>query len=154
MIRQRTLKNVIRATGVGLHTGNINLQGARGILVNITGGLDLAIGEFDEVGNAVKEFASEDAVVVVGTVIDPELKDEIRVTMVATGLKNESPQLVEPAMKLVQTNNNGKVDYGKLERPAVMRQKADRVRSFQAKPKGDMNLDYLDIPAFLRRQAD
>ncbi len=133
---------------------DINLQGARGILVNITGGLDLAIGEFDEVGNAVKEFASDDAVVVVGTVIDPELKDELRVTMVATGLKNQSPQLVEPAIKLVQTSNNGKVDYGKLERPAVMRQKAERVRNFRAEPQGDMNLDYLDIPAFLRRQAD
>ncbi len=133
---------------------DINLQGARGILVNITGGLDLAIGEFDEVGNAVKEFASEDAVVVVGTVIDPELKDEIRVTMVATGLKNESPKLMEPSIKLVKTNDAGKVDYGKLERPAIMRQKTEHVRSFQAEPKGDVNLDYLDIPAFLRRQAD
>ena len=65
---------------------DVNLHGARGILVNITGGLDLAIGEFDEVGNAVKEFASDDAIVVIGTVIEHELQDELRVTVVATGL--------------------------------------------------------------------
>src|SRR3974390_851447 len=65
---------------------DISLAGAHGILVNITAGLDLAIGEFEEVGRIVKEFASEDATVVVGTVIDPEMSTELRVTVVATGL--------------------------------------------------------------------
>lgn len=133
---------------------DVNLQGAGGILVNITGGLDLAIGEFDEVGNTVKEFASEDAIVVVGTVIDSELKDEIRVTVVATGLKDERYQTTEPSIQLVHKNNNGEVDYGQLERPAIMRQKQGRVQSCQPETKQEMNLDYLDIPAFLRRQAD
>ena len=64
---------------------DINLSGAHGILVNVTAGLDLAIGEFEEVGRIVKEFASEDATVVVGTVIDPEMSNELRVTVVATG---------------------------------------------------------------------
>ena len=64
----------------------VNLQGARGILVNISAGLDLSLGDFNEVGQTVEEFASADATVVVGTVIDPELKDELRVTVVATGL--------------------------------------------------------------------
>lgn len=133
---------------------DINLQGAGGILVNITGGLNLAIGEFDEVGNAVKEFASDDAVVVVGTVIDPDLTDEIRVTVVATGLKNAHQQTIEPPIQLVHKNNTGEVDYGQLDKPAVMRQKKHPVRSFQPEPKQDIDLDYLDIPAFLRRQAD
>jgi cell division GTPase FtsZ len=65
---------------------DINLAGAQGILVNVTAGLDLSIGEFEEVGNIVKEYASEDATVVVGTVIDPEMSNQIRVTVVATGL--------------------------------------------------------------------
>src|SRR5580698_1879990 len=65
---------------------DINLAGAHGILVNVTAGLDLSIGEFEEVGNIVKEYASEDATVVVGTVIDPDMSNQIRVTVVATGL--------------------------------------------------------------------
>ena len=65
---------------------DINLAGAHGILVNVTAGMDLSIGEFQEVGDTVKQFASDDATVVIGTVIDPEMTDEIRVTVVATGL--------------------------------------------------------------------
>ena len=75
---------------------DINLSGARGILVNITAGLDLAIGEFDEVGNTVGEFARDDATVVVGTVIDPEMTDEMRVTVVATGLGETMEAVVAP----------------------------------------------------------
>ena len=74
---------------------DVNLQGARGILVNVTAGLDMAIGEFEEVGNTIKQFASEDATVVVGTVIDPELTDELRVTVVATGLGRPAAKLEE-----------------------------------------------------------
>ena len=65
---------------------DINLAGAHGILVNVTAGMDLSIGEFQEVGQIVKQFASEDATVVVGTVIDPEMSNQVRVTVVATGL--------------------------------------------------------------------
>ncbi|MCG7949580.1 MAG: cell division protein FtsZ, partial [Candidatus Thiodiazotropha taylori] len=65
---------------------DVNLAGAKGILVNITAGLNLAIGEFDEVGTTVREFADEDATVVVGTVIDPDMQNDMRVTVVATGL--------------------------------------------------------------------
>jgi cell division protein FtsZ len=129
---------------------DVNLSGARGILVNVTAGMDLAIGEFEEVGNTIKAFASENATVVVGTVIDPELSGELRVTVVATGLghgldRTEKPKLV------VDRSNNGEVDYDKLDRPAVMRKKVVGER-FEAEPGA--NLDYLDIPAFLRRQAD
>ena len=129
---------------------DVNLSGARGILVNVTAGMDLAIGEFEEVGNTIKAFASENATVVVGTVIDPELSGELRVTVVATGLGNGLDRTEKPKL-VVDRGNNGEVDYDKLERPAVMRKKVVGER-FDAEPGA--NLDYLDIPAFLRRQAD
>ncbi|MGR9107023.1 MAG: cell division protein FtsZ [Gammaproteobacteria bacterium] len=131
---------------------DINLQGARGILVNITGGTDLAIGEFDEVGNTVKEFASEDAVVVVGTVIDPDLHEEIRVTVVATGLANRlgTP---EPAIRLVQKPGPG-LAFDKLEKAPVARPKRMEIRRTGTDNSPPVDLQYLDIPAFLRRQAD
>lgn len=129
---------------------DINLQGARGILVNITGGLDLAIGEFDEVGNVVKDFASDDAVVVIGTVIDPDIQDELRVTVVATGLSNLR-QNSDATIRLVQ-KHTGEIDYDQLQRPTVIRKQPKRESG--AETKKEMDLEYLDIPAFLRRQAD
>ncbi|VAW99157.1 Cell division protein FtsZ [hydrothermal vent metagenome] len=129
---------------------DVNLSGARGILVNVTAGLDMSIGEFEEVGNTVKSFASDDATVVVGTVIDPDMSGELRVTVVATGLgaielrKDESVKLV------VKKTSNGDVDYEKLDRPTVIRHK-----NAENSMQGSLdNMEYLDIPAFLRRQAD
>jgi cell division protein FtsZ len=131
---------------------DVNLMGAHGILVNVTAGMDMGIGEFEEVGNTVKAFASENATVVVGTVIDPEMRDELRVTVVATGLGQEpKKQSVEKPVSLVQKTKSGEVDYEKLERPTVIRRDPRKI------PVGGNhaeNLDYLDIPAFLRRQAD
>ena len=148
----------------------INLAGAHGILVNVTAGMDLSIGEFQEVGQIVKEFASEDATVVVGTVIDPDLSDQVRVTVVATGLGRpaavaERPQVAaaahrehtpqretrtEPPMRVVRRGPPSSSDYARLDRPTVQRQRAvgDGLRQ-------DLGPDeLLDIPAFLRRQAD
>ncbi|KPK38407.1 MAG: cell division protein FtsZ [Gammaproteobacteria bacterium SG8_47] len=129
---------------------DVNLAGARGILVNVTAGLDLAIGEFEEVGNTIKEFASDNATVVVGTVIDPEMSGELRVTVVATGLGNEAVAGA-PVKLVVNRTNSGEVDYEQLERPTVIRNKGNSER---LPADLDSNLDYLDIPAFLRRQAD
>ncbi len=131
---------------------DVNLHGARGILVNITAGLDLSIGEFEEVGNTVKSFASDNATVVVGTVIDPELTDELRVTVVATGLERAGAALKteEKPFKLVKTAN-GDVDFKHLEKPTKFRQEENRERMGA---RTDASLDYFDIPAFLRRQAD
>jgi cell division protein FtsZ len=151
---------------------DINLSGAHGILVNVTAGMDLSIGEFQQVGEIVKQFASDDATVVVGTVIDPELSDEMRVTVVATGLGRpevaatgrvpfgrDVPTLqkaavqvptAEPAMRVVPRRPLTAADYAALDKPAVQRQRAvgDGLR-------GEMESeDVLDIPAFLRRQAD
>ncbi|MDP6415482.1 MAG: cell division protein FtsZ [Gammaproteobacteria bacterium] len=132
---------------------DVNLQGARGILVNITAGENLSLGEFSEVGDTVEEFASDDATVVVGTVIDPTLIAEMRVTVVATGLGslNEKPTKV-----VDNTDLEGSTDYAQLDKPAIMRNQGSVERaSVMAKAVGaEADMDYLDIPAFLRRQAD
>ena len=132
---------------------DVNLQGARGILVNITAGENLSLGEFSEVGDTVEEFASDDATVVVGTVIDPTLGDEMRVTVVATGLGGNQ---VLPK-KVVDNTEREETDYRQLDTPAVMRNRpaADRGAAMkQAAGAETADMDYLDIPAFLRRQAD
>lgn len=138
---------------------DIDLAGARGILVNITAGMSLSIGEFDEVGNTVRDFADDDATVVVGTVIDPDLDEELRVTVVCTGLGERGasakrPGSHEPHVHLVSSNHHhdGLPDYREMERrPAVYRRHGNAAVA-EAVDEGD--LDYLDIPAFLRRQAD
>ncbi|MEJ2141730.1 MAG: cell division protein FtsZ [Gammaproteobacteria bacterium] len=132
---------------------DVNLSGARGILVNVTAGLDMSIGEFEEVGNAVKEFASDNATVVVGTVIDPEMSGELRVTVVATGLGNTHKLSSEEPVKLVvNKTSDGEVDYEQLDRPTVIRNKVASDKYGAQATEGSM--EYLDIPAFLRRQAD
>ena len=133
---------------------DINLQGARGILVNITAGLDLSLGEFSEVGDTVEEFASENATVVVGTVIDPEMTEELRVTVVATGLGGD---MVETPLKVVESKpvDTLNPDYRNLDRPTVMRNNPQAMAGRDtASPVQDKDMEYLDIPAFLRRQAD
>ncbi|MBL1260873.1 MAG: cell division protein FtsZ [Thiotrichaceae bacterium] len=132
---------------------DVNLAGAHGILVNVTAGLSMTIGEFEEVGNTVKEFASEDATVVVGTVIDAAMEDELRVTVVATGLGRETVKLEAKPVKLISKTNAGEVDYNKLDRPTVIRNQASAADQ-SGISADNTNLDYLDVPAFLRRQAD
>ncbi|MDD5033861.1 MAG: cell division protein FtsZ [Methylococcaceae bacterium] len=129
---------------------DINLQGARGILINIAGGHDLTLSEFNEVGNVVHEFAAEDAIVVAGVSVNAELKDELRVTVVATGLSTQR-QLSDTPIRIVKTNT-GEIDYGALDKPTSIRNKPKHEN--RAETKKEMDLEYLDIPAFLRRQAD
>jgi len=135
----------------------INLQGARGILVNITAGLDLSLGDFNEVGETIEDFASPDATVVVGTVIDPELKDELRVTVVATGLQVSAAVKQKPEARVVVNNTRQPVstDYADLDVPTVKRKSASPSNAaVAAQARGDNDFEYLDIPAFLRNQAD
>ena len=130
---------------------DINLAGANGILVNVTAGMDLSIGEFQEVGATVKEFASNNATVVVGTVIDPEMSDQIRVTVVATGLGQEAAAQASSPMRVVRRQPEAREpNYHSLDKPTVQRQRAvgDGLEG------GGMQEELLDIPAFLRRQAD
>jgi cell division protein FtsZ len=128
---------------------DVNISGARGILVNVTAGLDMAIGEFEEVGNTIREFASDDATVVIGTVIDPEMKGDMRVTMVATGIgqgakRGHSPKLADSSPRTT--------DYDSLDTPTVIRNRRGAQQA--AALIEETNVEYLDIPAFLRRQAD
>ena len=133
---------------------DINLAGANGILVNVTAGTDLSIGEFQEVGDTVKQFAAEDATVVIGTVIDAEMMDEIRVTVVATGLGQSAirPQQQQEQMRIVTPpQRQRETNYRDFEKPAVQRK--------QEIPEELMGDDaalqeMLDVPAFLRRQAN
>ncbi|MBB6054367.1 cell division protein FtsZ [Tolumonas osonensis] len=134
---------------------DIDLAGAKGILVNITAGLDVTMEEFETVGNAVKAFASENATVVVGAVIDPALEDELRVTVVATGIGNER----KPDITLVK--NAQKAAIERPMRPMIHETHAPRYedrmiqqQTVNAEPQPRSEPDYLDIPAFLRKQAD
>ncbi|NHA16068.1 cell division protein FtsZ [Thioalkalivibrio sp. XN279] len=154
---------------------DINLEGANGILVNITAGMDLAIGEFDDVGMVVKDRASDDATVVIGTVIDPAMEGEVRVTVVATGLggaihqrkptrqaarQESEPHARAPRVRVV-ADPARPVNYNDLESPPVARRRASEDEHLEAPKRAvGQSFDYpadtemLDIPAFLRRQAD
>jgi cell division protein FtsZ len=129
---------------------DINLAGAKGILINVTAGMDLSIGEFKEVGDTVKQFASDDATVVVGTVIDPEMTQELRVTVVATGLGQGSVAVEEEPMRVVRPKRALEPNYRDLEKPAIHRRHTadlDQLADEEA-------LEVLDVQAFLRRQAN
>ena len=137
-----------------------NINGAKGILVNVTAGPDLSIGEFGEVGGLIRDMASDDATVVIGTSIDPDMKEDLRVTMVATGIESESSsrtdkqkyQVVQPVAKAAGS------DYE--PQPAEETQESLLVTRNGTEGTGDLPLfdfdgdDKLDVPTFLRRQAD
>lgn len=145
---------------------DVNLQGARGILVNITAGLDLSLGEYAAVGEIIEAFASDAATVKVGAVIDPDMRDELHVTVVATGLgaRLEKPvkvvdntvaaaPMATAAAPVMPRTEQPSVNYKDYERPTVQRQSLAGSNA-AAKLNAHDDLDYLDIPAFLRRQAD
>ena len=143
---------------------DVDLMGAKGILVNITAGPNLCIGEFDEVGNTVRDFADEDATVVVGTVIDPGMDDQMRVTVVATGLgkakaemRMHQAQKDELPMRLVASGGDRqehKIHEPKEAEPSGGGRSVRQSSKKFVDPASDTDMDYLDIPAFLRRQAD
>lgn len=153
---------------------DVNLQGARGILVNITAGMDLSLGEFAEVGDTVEEFASDNATVVVGTVIDPDMTDELKVTVVATGLGEVE---VDVPVRLVNGRESpvSKPNYNDYDLPPTMRRQQQSVEPTRASRPAEglvntqaeahaamdtmsadasKDMELLDIPAFLRRQAN
>ena len=154
---------------------DVNISGAKGILVNVTANASLSIGEFEEVGNHIKGLASDDATVVVGTVIDESMTDTLRVTLVATGIGSSNVSMPKrPTVKLVETPvaeqesmqvtastkasgqassqiSNQASMHQDIEAPVALRAEN---RTSKAEKEDDYDLDYLDIPAFLRRQAD
>lgn len=137
---------------------DIDLQGARGILVNITAGPNLSLGEFSEVGDTIEEFASDNATIVVGTVIDESYTDELRVTVVATGLGAE--QTARKPTKVVDNTVGEKVgqnpdpDYNELDIPTAIRMNRRNTALAEGVSQAPEDMEYLDVPAFLRRQAD
>lgn len=139
---------------------DINLSGAKGVLVNITAGMNLTIAEFEEVGEAIKEFTSEDATVIVGTVIDPEMSDELRVTLVATGL-GKSLAATGGGRRLGEsiaqrTEKRGEIRENlsaRFEKTVLVRNQGMN-NKLENSDATEQNMDYLDIPAFLRRQSD
>jgi cell division protein FtsZ len=146
---------------------DVNLSGARGILVNVTAGMDLSIGEFQIVGETVKQCAADDATVVIGTVIDPEMSNTIRVTVVATGLGQSAARREQPPhIRMVMPQPVAAApqqqqapapelqpNYGNYDLPAVARTRKRAVGD-QLVHGDETSFDMLDVPAFLRRQAD
>lgn len=146
---------------------DISVSGAKGLLVNITSGLDFTLGEFNEVGDVIDQVASEDAKVIIGTSIDETMTDEIRVTVVATGLSEvgdvKRPEVVKPNLQAVEASKaEEKVEAEKVtsnsdassdkQSPEVVRPKM--VVNGGVTGSVDSSSNYLDIPAFLRRQVD
>ena len=133
---------------------DVNLSGANGILVNVTSDMNLTIGEFSEIGDTVKEFAASDATVIIGSALDPSMKDEVRVTVVATGLGKDVVNSQTPPMRVItkepNIENETNPNYRNYEKPTNERKKAvgDGLQGEESVQ------EYLDIPAFLRRQAD
>lgn len=130
----------------------LNLQGAQGLLVNITAAEDnLEISEFQLVNEVISEMGAEEAEVIVGTAFDAEVGDELRVTVVATGLGDENRQSGPRRVSELKRDNNGQPRYEELDKPTVIRRERTR-RTVEDLESADM--DYLDVPAFLRNQAD
>jgi cell division protein FtsZ len=151
----------------------VNLNGANGVLVNITSGPNFTMREFDEVGSIIEAFASEDATVVVGAVLDPNMGDEVRVTVVATGLNQARARAVKPPVLVkspehaiweatgtdspfpIESSSSQSIGLsGQLRRPARMEPTAVSTSSALSSFGGSSGESYLDIPSFLRRQAD
>jgi cell division protein FtsZ len=147
---------------------DVCLKGAKGVLVNVAAGEDLSLGEFSEVGEIVHEYAADDATVVIGTAIDPSLGDQIKVTVVATGLDRaeavaapvEDAPVVQqttlateaPVLVSTTTQSGVEIDLTKIELPEILRR--DRKEALLDRPKSqtaELDLDLLDIPTFARR---
>ncbi|HBT6274768.1 cell division protein FtsZ [Klebsiella quasipneumoniae subsp. similipneumoniae] len=133
---------------------DIDLSGARGVLVNITAGFDLRLDEFETVGNTIRAFASDNATVVIGTSLDPDMNDELRVTVVATGIgMDKRPEITLVTNKQVQQPVMDRYQQHGMS-PLTQEQKPAAKVVNDNTPQTVKEPDYLDIPAFLRKQAD
>ena len=133
---------------------DIDLSGARGVLVNITAGFDLRLDEFETVGNTIRAFASDNATVVIGTSLDPEMNDELRVTVVATGIgMDKRPEITLVTNKQTQQPVMDRYQQHGMA-PLTQEQKPAAKVVNDPTPQTAKEPDYLDIPAFLRKQAD
>lgn len=138
---------------------NIDLAGAKGVLVNITAGSNLSISEFEQVGESIREFTSDDATVIVGTVIDPKYDNELRVTLVATGLSSEYEINIEPltARQAAAPKQESSASISEMAQHKEQAQKAEEGQQAQAQknpeiPMAKEDMEYFDIPSFLRKR--
>lgn len=131
---------------------DVNLTGAKGVLINITSGQNIGLGEVREICEMIEKTASEDAQIVVGAGFDDKLQDEVRVTIVATGLGAKKKAATKPTVDLVKIKSSGEPDYAELDKPTAIRRNQFSVEDGLARDKDDE--EYFDVPAFLRKQAD
>ena len=129
----------------------VDIHGAKGLLVNVSAGPDMQLDEFAQVGEIVNEYASEDGTVVIGTVLDPEMEDELRVTMVATGIR-KAPQISLVKDQGIEEDSSAHEDD--YDVPTVIRRRPRAAGDVDLQGNAAVDMDYLDVPAFLRRQAD
>jgi len=136
----------------------VDLSGARGVLVNITASSSLKMKETREVMNTIRAFAAEDATVIFGTVKDESMGEQLRVTVVATGLGRSAARRAAPPLAMVRTGSDPRPvaaatdDFASLDRPAIWRTREGGQARVAA--LDDSVADRYDIPAFLRKQAD
>lgn len=129
---------------------DVALSGAKGVLVNITGGTNLSIGEFESVGNVIEAFTSNDATVVVGTVIDPDMHDELRVTVVVTGLSD-----MEDESQAEERSTRSRFIHTRTDKAANIAGKNVKMKERHAAATDfPTDGDYYEIPTFLRKQVD
>ena len=128
----------------------VDIHGAKGLLVNVSAGPDMQLDEFAHVGEIVNEYAAEEGTVVIGTVLDSAMEDELRVTMVATGIR-KTPQISLVKDEGVDEGTTDDVDY---DQPTVIRRRPRAAGDVDAQGNAAVDMEYLDVPAFLRRQAD
>jgi cell division protein FtsZ len=131
---------------------DVDIHGAKGVLVNVSAGPDMELDEFAQVGETISEYASDDATVVIGTVLDPAMEGNLRVTMVATGIRN--PTSGVPEVRVIEGGRAGEPEEINYDQPTVIRRRPRQAAAVAVESNAAENLDYLDIPAFLRRQAD
>ena len=133
---------------------DIDLSGARGVLVNITAGFDMRLDEFETVGNTIRAFASDNATVVIGTSLDPEMKDALRVTVVATGIGIDN----RSDINIIKNKSNRDIltdyRYSNFNRNQINNKKINIKDTFGSTIKKNKKSNYLDIPTFLRKQSD
>jgi cell division protein FtsZ len=138
----------------------VSIAGAQGILINITGGKNMSLVEVDEATSVIHDAAGDDANVILGTVIDDNMKDEVMVTVIATGFNKKAVAAKQPprqATKLIDRIPTGPGDLQKFDEPTFLRRGIDISIQAQREPeKSDEKIDKADPekPAFLRKIMD
>ena len=131
---------------------DVDIHGAKGVLVNVSAGPDMELDEFAQIGEIISEYASDDATVVIGTVLDDEMEGNLRVTMVATGIQNSGH--TAPDVRVIEGGLSTEPEGIDYDEPTVIRRRPRQATASGIASNVAEKLDFLDIPAFLRRQAD